>query len=241
MKPVTQRIVTGGISAIATVGIIGASTLGTVSAHGDKHGSWGPPKGGHGEQYFNERIQAYFDLNTALHEHASLGINALKAKALSAPDADAAQMALGANSTMIAENVDILYPDTQEKFTELWNAHLGYYNDYLAAAQANDAAGKETAKQNLEKFAKDTDELLSRKMHTLNQDKDKGNDANTSRSLEEQLKTHSNQTMAAIDQLVAGDYEAMYTTARDAYNHMEMVARSMGMSWYGGMSKHHRH
>jgi hypothetical protein len=239
MKQTTKRIVTGGVGLVAAVSLIGATTMGTVNARGDKP-DWSKNK--QGEQWLGDRVQAYFDLNAALHEHATLGLNALKTTALQTPDAEAAKKALENNNGIIADNVEILYPGTHDAFVELWTNHIASYEKYLAAEQAGDQAGKEAALQELNEFAKQADELLSKKMRIQNDDKHDDNDSNMSRSLEEQLKMHNTHTVVAIDQLVAGDYEGMYATAHEAYNHMEMVARSMGMSWYGGMSKwHHKH
>lgn len=235
MRATTKRVMAGGASFLATAGIITGTTLGTVSAHGNKDNNWG--RGGHGKQFDRNRIQAYFDLDTALHQHANLGLNALKTTALATPDAEAAKAALDENSKTIADQVEVLYPGTHDQFLDLWNKHIGYYNDYLTAAKAGDSAAKDQAIQNLATFAKDTDNLLDKKMHIMNKDKDGDMDHDMG-MLEKQLTTHTNQTIAAIDQLVAGDYTAMYKTANDAYNHMEILARSMAGIWYKGHPKH---
>lgn len=234
MKATTKRIMAGGASLLATAGIITGTTLGTVSAHDNK--DWGR-KYGHGKQFNFERIQAYFALNTALHQHADLGMNALQTTAFATPDQDAAKAALDKNSNVIADQVNKLYPDTRDQFLDLWNKHNGYYTDYLNAAKAGDDAAKQQALQNLATFAKDTDSLLDHRMHTLNRNQDMDMDQEMGK-LEKQLTTHYQQVVAAIDQLVAGDYEAMYTTANDAYKHMEMLARSMAGIWYKGHPKH---
>jgi hypothetical protein len=235
MKAMTKRVMAGGASILATATIVSAATLGTVSAHGKDNGD---SRGNHGKQFDGSRIQAYFDLDTALHQHAALGLNALKTTAFATPDAEAAKTALDDNSKAIADQVEKLYPGTHDQFLDLWNKHIGYYTDYLNAAKAGDAAAKEQAVANLATFAKDTDNLLDGKMHTLNKDKNHGDMDESMGALEKQLTTHTNQTIAAIDQLVAGDYDAMYKTGGDAYNHMEILARSMAGIWFKGMPKH---
>lgn len=237
MKDTTKRLIAGGASIFAIATIMTASVASTASAHSNRPGDWWLRN--HGLQLDPGRIQAYFNLDTALHEHPGLGLDALKAAAFNTPDLQAAKDALAANSKAIAQSVDTLFPGTEGSFLALWNKHIGYYEDYLNAAKAGDSTGKAQAVQNLASFAKDTSQLLHGMMLTMNKNKNHDNTMNMGMSdLEQQLTTHTNQTIAAIDHLVSGNYSEMYTNAHDAYNHMEMIARSIAGVWFTGNPRH---
>ena len=153
------------------------------------------------------------DLRSGMQEHAALAAPLLKAALTDSPDLPAAQAAMDKNAVAIADQVNTVYPGKKNDFLKLWNAHLGYYNDYVAATKANDEAGKQTAKSNLTDFVNDLATLLTKANPKLDKD-----------DLVDHLKMHGDQTLKLIDQLATSDFDKAYTTADAAYAHMGEVA-----------------
>lgn len=164
----------------------------------------------------------HMHLNAALREHASVGVEALKAAYLKTPDAPALMDAVEMNSTDVADTVESLYPGTHDEFLELWQAHIGYYQDYLHATVAGDENGREQAKDNLTTFAEDVSDLLGETNDTLDTD-----------ALTEAFEVHADQVLSIIDDFVAGDYDQAYMTAHEAYEHMGHTANIVTMGARG--------
>jgi hypothetical protein len=161
--------------------------------------------------------------------HASLGFNSLKATAFASPDAEAAKAVLQNNSAIIAAQVEAMYPGTHDQFLDLWNKHIGYYNDYLLAVQQGDLTKKDAAVANLATNATDTGALLRSVKDNKNFSTDSSSDKKDKNktSFEAQLVAHQTGTLASIDLLVAGDYPNAYAAAQKSYEHMDDLARSM--------------
>jgi hypothetical protein len=157
--------------------------------------------------------QLHSQLDASLREHAAVGVEALKAAYLKTPDAPALMQSVEMNNMAIADTVNALYPGTHDEFLELWRAHIGYYQQYLNATVAGDAAGRDQAKDNLAQFASDMADLLGDSQDNLDTD-----------SLEDALNMHGEQVLSIIDDFAAGNYDQAYTTAHEAYEHMGSTA-----------------
>jgi len=154
-----------------------------------------------------------YQFDVLLREHASLTVQALKAEHLNQPDAPAIMKAVDKNNRALAKTVDRAYPGTHDEFLALWQAHIGYYHDYLKAAEDHSEDGKQIAKKNLAECADKLSNLLSKKSDRLDED-----------ALRHHLGTHGNQVMTIADHLVAGNYEAVHAIGRQAYRHMGNIA-----------------
>ncbi|HSH18350.1 MAG TPA: hypothetical protein VK978_03125 [Candidatus Saccharimonadales bacterium] len=148
-------------------------------------------------------------LDAVLREHAALTVPALKAQLLQEPDRAALMAALDRNSMMVAGTVAQAYPGTRDPFLSLWREHIQYYMDYLAASAASDQTGRQEAQNNLLLFTDRASILLDNSNRRLNE-----------AVLKQQLTVHGMQVLSIIDNLVAGNYPAVYTTAHQAYLHM---------------------
>jgi predicted nucleic acid-binding protein len=157
-----------------------------------------------------------YALDVQLREHAALATPTLKAQMLGEPDASALMAAMDQNGQQIANTVNRLYPGTHDQFLALWRSHMVYYQQYLMASTQGDEAGKAQARQNLNVFVYNLTVLLA----NANPGLDAGN-------LQQQLAIHGAQTLAIIDNLVAGNYPEVYALSDQAYSHMGMVAAAM--------------
>jgi hypothetical protein len=214
---------------IAAAGLIGAMfTAGAASAHGasamtatlDDQPSGAYTASTHYATSAHDAgqagIEARLQFQAALREHAALTVPALKAELLQEPERDALMNAVELNNQAVIAAVGAAYPGTQNQFADLWRAHIQYYLDYLHAAQAGDEAGKAQAKQNLANFTFATSDLLAGASPRLNPN-----------DLQPQLATHGDQVTAIIDNLVAGNYPAVYDLAHQAYEHAGMMGDTL--------------
>jgi hypothetical protein len=160
--------------------------------------------------------QLAYALDVQLREHAALATPTLKAQLLGEPDASALMSAMDQNGEQIANTVNQLYPGTRDQFLALWRSHMVYYQQYLVASTQGNEAGKAQARQNLSGFVYNVSVLLV----NTNPNLDVAN-------LQQQLTIHGDQTLAIIDNLVAGNYAQVYALSDQAYNHMALVAAAM--------------
>ena len=223
-----KRVAATGLSAVAISVLIGggaASACSMSNADGgeySEHNSGTAQTTGYhehmgmgGDQQAQDEWHAKLD--AALREHAAVGVAALKAEALKEPDVAALTNVVNQNSLMISELVDQGYPGVHDEFLELWQSHIGYYKEYLVAAQAKDEAGKQQAKDKLAMFTNELSELLA----------NNSNDELDEAALQESLAMHGNQVTTIMDYFVDGTYDGAWMTAHEAYEHMGMVANML--------------
>lgn len=228
MKNQSKTLTLTGAS-VLTIGTLVGGTIapGQASAHAQKihytaqHASWGEVSdmNVHG-------LRLMFD--APLREHAAVGVQALRAELLQSPDLEALQDAVEDNNIAVAEAVETGYPGTHDEFLELWRAHIGYYKDYLHASVEDDEAGKEEAKENLAGFAGETSSLLADASPELDPDE-----------LEESLTIHADQVTSIIDHMVLEEYDDVYATAHEAYEHMGMTAELLARNANRQHTTHH--
>ena len=152
-------------------------------------------------------------LDAPLREHATVGIEVLKAALLKTPDREALQDALEENNAAVAEAIEAGYPGTHDDFLELWRAHSGYYRESLDATIQDDEAAKEKAKDKLEAFTEEASNILADASPLLDPD-----------DLQEALNIHICHITAIITDLADEEYDDAYATAHETYEHMGLAA-----------------
>ncbi len=165
------------------------------------------------------------DLRAALDqvftEHAGLAVMAMQNGIDGDPDFDASAAALLANADDLSAAVASFYGEEGgAAFEDIWKSHIGYFVDYVTATANDDQAGKDKAMAELDEYVVDQAAFLS----SATEDRLKASD------LEAGLTEHVDQLLAAFDQYVAGDYEASYTSLRDAYAHMLMPGAALSQT-----------
>ncbi len=183
--------------------------------YGSRYGrlsSWHDPKEKDG--WMNEYDKAeHLSLRSALQEHAAVAMPAFRAELEQSDDREAAMAAVDKNSEMVADSVEMMYADTKDEFSDLWQTHIDAYLMAVNAERDSDEFAKQEAEEKLAMFASEASDWF------VSQNSDY--DANT---LHEMFATHGAQTMSLIEQLAAKDYDAAYKSAHEAYGHMGMLA-----------------
>jgi hypothetical protein len=157
-------------------------------------------------------------LNTTFTEHAGLAVMAMQDGADGAKSFDQASAALLANADDLTAAVTSVYgEEAGAQFDEVWKSHIGYFVDYVVATGEGNAEAQEKAKEDLDAYIVEQAALL---------------DAATegrvpAAALEEGLNAHVTQLIASFDSYVAGDYDAAYSSLREAYAHMTMPAAGL--------------
>ncbi|OHX51623.1 copper amine oxidase [Planococcus faecalis] len=157
-------------------------------------------------------------LNQTFTEHAGLAVMAMQDGADGAESFDQAAGALLANADDLSAAVGSVYgEEAGSQFEETWKSHIGYFVDYVTATGEGNKEGQEQARAELDQYIVDQAAFL---------------DAATegrvpAAALEEGLTAHVGQLLAAFDSYVAGDFDAAYSSIREAYAHMQMPAAGL--------------
>ncbi len=103
-------------------------------------------------------------------------------------------------------------------FDGLWRSesHIPAFVAYVQASAKDDTAGKEKAVNELLAYAKTFGE-------TMNQ----VNDNLPAAAVEEGIKMHASTLLAVFDAQKAGNQTAVYTSLREAYHHMDELAKTL--------------
>ncbi|HYH75830.1 MAG TPA: hypothetical protein VD735_07790 [Candidatus Saccharimonadales bacterium] len=211
MNTTKKFIVTSAaVFTFAGAATVAASPMQTYAHSGGDHGSQAQMDPG---MQHEDTMNTRYMLQSTLQEHAAITVPALKAQLLNEPDKDALMQAVHMNSEQTADAVEQAYPGTRDVFLTKWNEHLMYYHQYLEATRANDEAAKQQAKDGLTQFTEDTSSLLASKSEHIDKDE-----------LKHHLTMHGDQVLSIIDNMAASNYEAVYKTAHEAYEHMGMTA-----------------
>lgn len=157
-------------------------------------------------------------LNTTFTEHAGLAVMAMQDGADGAESFDQASAALLANADDLTAAVASVYgEEAGAAFEETWKSHIGYFVDYVVATGEGNAEGQEKAKAELDEYIVEQAALL-----------DGATEGRVpADALEEGLTAHVGQLLASFDSYVAGDYDAAYSSMREAYAHMTMPAAGL--------------
>lgn len=150
-------------------------------------------------------------LDRLLSEHGSLAVLAMQKGINGAPDFDAADGALLANSEDLTAAVASIYgADAGKAFKGLWNTHIGFFVDYVKATAAKDESKRKEALDKLNQYGTDFGTFLE----GANPNNFKTDDIAGS------LKPHVAQLISAFDNYVNKDYTKAYASTREAYAHM---------------------
>ncbi|SFL89514.1 copper amine oxidase [Salibacterium qingdaonense] len=158
------------------------------------------------------------DLNHTLSEHAALAVLAMQKGGDGAEDFENAAAALQGNTEDLAAQIGSVYGEQAESdFKMMWEEHIGYFVDYVEAAEAGDEEAKEQAMSNLDDYRMEFSKFLETATEgELNAD-----------NLAQGLQMHVDQLTGSFDSYTAGDYDMAYDQMREAYGHMFGVGESL--------------
>ncbi len=157
-------------------------------------------------------------LTGQLGEHVLLAFSATGA-ALGGRDAQfkAAAAQLDNNSIDISKSIGAVYGQgAQDAFLPLWRKHIGFVVDYTTALGAGDKAKSDKAVNDLVQYSEDFGAFLA----SANPNLPKATVAGL-------VKSHILGLKSAIDAQAAKDPVAAYAALREAYAHMDMIAKPL--------------
>lgn len=157
-------------------------------------------------------------LNSEFSAHAALAILAMQKGIDGAEDFEAVVAALNENTMDLTKSVESVYGvEGGKQFNEIWSSHIGFFVDYVTATAGDDEAAKEKAMKDLDGYRKVQAEFLD----TATEGRLKAAD------LEEGLKGHVDQLLAAFNSYVDEDYDKAYDSIHEAYSHMFGVGTAL--------------
>jgi hypothetical protein len=169
------------------------------------------------ERAFSPATDLRMSLDRLLGEHTHLAALAMRATLNGDSDAGSAADALNENSKDLAALIGEIYgADADDAFADLWTSHLASYIAYVEALAEDDEAAAEAALAGLTDYRHDFSGFVA--------------DANprvTEAVFASLIESHSEHLVRQADAYAAGDYEASYELARDAYEHSGELSASL--------------
>jgi hypothetical protein len=169
------------------------------------------------EHAFSPATDLRMSLDRLLGEHTYLAALAMRATLNGDPDARSAADALNENAAELAALIEEIYGAAAgDAFADLWTSHVGSYFAYVEALAEEDQAAAETALAGLTHYRHDFSGFVA--------------DANplvTQAVFASLIEAHSDHLVRQADAYAAGDYEAAYQLARDAYDHSGELSASL--------------
>ncbi|WP_027965001.1 hypothetical protein [Halalkalibacillus halophilus] len=158
------------------------------------------------------------DLNYLLSEHAGLAVVAMQNGIDGADDFEASAQALNNNTEDLSAAIASVFgEEAGNQFEQMWADHIGHFVSYVEATGAEDEEAQEEALAMLDEYRAEFSEFL-----------DTATEGRVAADgLSQGLQEHVNQLIGSFDSYVAGDYEAAYADAREAYGHMFMPAKGL--------------
>ena len=157
-------------------------------------------------------------LNNQFSTHAALAILAMQKGIDGAKDFEVSAAELGKNTDDLTKSIESVYgAEGAKQFNEIWSSHIGYFVDYVNATASDDAEGQKAAMANLDDYRVKQAAFLE----TATEGRLKAAD------LEEGLKVHVDQLLAAFNKYNEGDYDGAYDDIHEAYSHMFGVGTMM--------------
>ncbi|HET6816467.1 MAG TPA: hypothetical protein VFH66_04490 [Mycobacteriales bacterium] len=136
---------------------------------------------------------------------------------LTSPQTKGAIKALTANTNALGAAIGQIYgTDAQQKFLDLWNAHIGFFVDYTKGVVGKDAALKAKANKELDGYRRDFGDFIAAAT----------NNGLTSDQVATELVGHVQTLEAAIDAIVGGQADAAHQLAM-AEMHMPGTAAAL--------------
>lgn len=133
-------------------------------------------------------------------------------------DFKAASNLLNQNTKDLQKAIASVYgDDAGQKFYKMWNAHVGYFVDYVKATANDDMDAKQKAKDELADYRKDFSEFLSSAT----------GGGLAADAMADNLQTHVNQLIGAFDAYNNGNFEKAYSMQHDARTHLAKVAKGL--------------
>ncbi|MBO2944045.1 copper amine oxidase N-terminal domain-containing protein [Paenibacillus sp. F411] len=173
------------------------------------------------KQFPGDAMSPASDLRSALEqllgEHAFAAAVTLQKGIDGAPDFNNAAAWLNMNTEDLTKAIASVYGnEAGAAFKTIWNSHIGYFVDYVKATGANDAAAKQKAVNDLEKYRMEQAKFFADANPFMNE-----------QQTAEGLKMHINHLVDAFDSYVAKDYSEAYMMNREAYTHMFMTGEGI--------------
>jgi hypothetical protein len=152
-------------------------------------------------------------LTALLQEHVYLA-GIATGTALSGGDLNPPAQVLDGNSVKLADAIGSVYgKQAGDEFLALWRKHIGFFVDYTKARAANDMAGMDKAKSDLDGYREDFGAFISSANPNL-----------PKQAVADELKPHIETLIAAIDAQAAKD-PSQYEKLATAADHMSMTAK----------------
>lgn len=155
------------------------------------------------------------DLRTLLNnletEHVDLASAATRAGFDGSPMFDAAAGSLDDNSVELADAIGSVYgSEARDRFLEIWRSHIGFFVDYTVAAKAGDAAGMNTAVENLNGYVEAISDFLSNANPNLPKE-----------AVASLISEHVMLLKDTVDKHGAGDFAGSYASQAEARNQIQ--------------------
>jgi hypothetical protein len=153
-------------------------------------------------------------LGKILGEHSLLAILTMQKGYDNAVDLDPAKAAWIQNSDELAAIMASVYgEDAGIAFKAIWNAHIGFYLDYVKADLAKDNAAQNQADTSLDAYSRQLADFIADANPNLQES-----------AMEEALLQHKTLIINSFKAYAAKDHIAAYQHARNAYKIMFMTA-----------------
>lgn len=157
-------------------------------------------------------------LNNQFSTHAALAILAMQKGIDGAPDFDVSAAELNSNTEDLTKSIESVYgAEGAEQFNEIWSSHIGYFVEYVEATAADDEEARTAAMANLDDYRVKQAAMLEEATEGRLKAAD----------LEEGLKVHVDQLLAAFNKYNDGDYDGAYDDIHEAYSHMFGIGTMM--------------
>ena len=170
-----------------------------------------------GDMAFSPAADLRISLDRFLGEHTILAMIAMRSGLTRTAGQEAAADALAQNTTDLSEAIGRIYGGAaRNAFAGLWRHHTDAYLRYVAGVAADDQDLRTTALDQLRDYQTDLTNFLA----VANPNLDAGD-------LTALLRTHTEQLVAQADAYAAGDYDAAYDVAHEAFAHSGTLAEAL--------------
>jgi hypothetical protein len=159
-------------------------------------------------------------LDRLLGEHTFLSVEAMRAGVAGGPDFAAARSALSANGRDLSTAIGSVYGRAAgRQFQPLWDAHVGYYLDYITAMAAGDDSARNAANAALRSYPRTLATFLGRANPQL-----------STNDFEQLVAQHAEHMLRQVDAYAAKDYSTAYGGAREAYAHILALSDALAFA-----------
>lgn len=166
----------------------------------------------------SSEIDLQSSLGQLLGEHAQLAVQAMRAGVKGQEDFEALGTALNGNTEDLTAAISSVFGEEGgQAFMTMWADHIDFFVQYTTGLAEGDQGKQDDAKKRFEQYRQDFSQFL-----------DKASGGNIpAAAVAEALQMHVDQLVTQIDSFNGDDYEAAFSTAYDAYNHMYDTAKAL--------------